>query len=253
MFVTSYSVTSCKYILGSSRDNRSARTHASGKPPSPMGPPRRLSQGISGKPPEPHGTSQAFIQGPRGWRGGWREVSGWGAGGGSSRWWARDDMALAGAGRCPGGLPRAGGEVRVPSAQSLALIFLRCPPSPMGPPSPKATTQIRPLRLPYIKHIGLHVHTQLVKKLMYAEAIPRTQLFGVICMFVVVNFDALAQASDIQIERRQVVFLRLRQDLNPGSQTLNRQTECQLTNQLSYRGQWPAPLLVNQVGPPAQW
>ena len=26
-------------------------------------------------------------------------------------------------------------------------------------------------------------------------------------MFVVVNFDALAQASDIQIERRQVVFL----------------------------------------------
>ena len=26
-------------------------------------------------------------------------------------------------------------------------------------------------------------------------------------LFVVVNFDALAQASDIQIERRQVVFL----------------------------------------------
>ena len=26
-------------------------------------------------------------------------------------------------------------------------------------------------------------------------------------MFVVVNFDALAQASDIRIERRQVVFL----------------------------------------------
>ena len=29
------------------------------------------------------------------------------------------------------------------------------------------------------------------------------------CMFVVVNFDALAQASDIRIERRQVVFLCL--------------------------------------------
>ena len=35
----------------------------------------------------------------------------------------------------------------------------------------------------------------------------------------VVNFDALAQASDIQIERRQVVFLCWMQDLDPGSQT----------------------------------
>ena len=56
-------------------------------------------------------------------------------------------------------------------------------------------------------------------------------------MFVVVNFDALAQTSDIQIERRQVVFLCWMQDLNPGSQTPNRQqTECSLTNRLSYRG-----------------
>ena len=55
--------------------------------------------------------------------------------------------------------------------------------------------------------------------------------------FVVVNVDALAQASDIQIERRQVVFLCWMQDLNPGSQTSNRQqTECPLTNRLSYRG-----------------
>ena len=58
-----------------------------------------------------------------------------------------------------------------------------------------------------------------------------------IYIFVVVNFDALAQASDIQIERRQVVFLCWKQDLNPGSQTPNRQqTECSLTNRLSYRG-----------------
>ena len=56
--------------------------------------------------------------------------------------------------------------------------------------------------------------------------------------FVVVNFDALTQASDIRIERRQVVFLCWRQDSNPsGSQTPNRQqTECPLTNRLSYRG-----------------
>ena len=56
-------------------------------------------------------------------------------------------------------------------------------------------------------------------------------------MFVVVNFDALAQASDIQIERRQVVFLCWKQDLNKGPQTpIRQQTECSLTNRLSYRG-----------------
>ena len=59
-----------------------------------------------------------------------------------------------------------------------------------------------------------------------------------IYMFVVVNFDALAQASDIRIERRQVVFICWKQDSNPsGSQTPNRQqTECPLTNRLSYPG-----------------
>ena len=58
-----------------------------------------------------------------------------------------------------------------------------------------------------------------------------------IYIFVVVNFDALAQASDIQIERRQVVFLCWMQDWNPGPQTPNpQQTECSLTNRLSYRG-----------------
>ena len=51
-------------------------------------------------------------------------------------------------------------------------------------------------------------------------------------IFVIVNFDTLAQASDIRIERRQVVFLCWMQDSNPsGSQTPNRQqTECPLTN-----------------------
>ena len=64
-----------------------------------------------------------------------------------------------------------------------------------------------------------------------------SHLAQAIYIFVVVNFDALAQASDIQIERRQVVFLCRMQDLNPGSQTPNRQqTECSLTNRLSYRG-----------------
>ena len=56
-------------------------------------------------------------------------------------------------------------------------------------------------------------------------------------MFFVVNFDALAQASDIRIEMRQVVFLCWMQDSNPRSQTpIRQQTECLLTNRLSYRG-----------------
>ena len=58
-----------------------------------------------------------------------------------------------------------------------------------------------------------------------------------IYIFVVVNFDALAQASDIQIERRHVVFFCWMQNLKQGPQTPNRQqTECSLTNRLSYRG-----------------
>ena len=58
-----------------------------------------------------------------------------------------------------------------------------------------------------------------------------------IYIFVVVDFDDLAQASNIQIERRQVMFLCWMQDLNPGTQTPNRQqTECLLTNRLSYQG-----------------
>ena len=69
-------------------------------------------------------------------------------------------------------------------------------------------------------------------------AVCHSHLALVIYMFVVVDFDALAQASDIRIERRQFVFLCWMQDSNPsGSQTPNRQqTECPLTNWLSYRG-----------------
>ena len=40
--------------------------------------------------------------------------------------------------------------------------------------------------------------------------------YACLLLFVVVNFDALAQASDFRIERRQVVFLCWRQDSNPG-------------------------------------
>ena len=46
-------------------------------------------------------------------------------------------------------------------------------------------------------------------------AVWHSHLALAIYMFVVVNFDALAQASDIRIERRQVVFLCWRQDSNP--------------------------------------
>ena len=68
-------------------------------------------------------------------------------------------------------------------------------------------------------------------------AVWHSHLALAIYMFIVVNFDALVQASDIRIERRQVVFLCWMQDSNPsGSQTPNRQqTECPLTNRQSYR------------------
>ena len=55
-------------------------------------------------------------------------------------------------------------------------------------------------------------------------AVWNSHLALAIYIFVVVNFDALAQASDIRIERRQVVFLCWEQDSNPsGSQTSYRQ------------------------------
>ena len=46
-------------------------------------------------------------------------------------------------------------------------------------------------------------------------AVWHSHLALAIYMFVVVNFDALAQASDFRIERRQVVFLCWMQDSNP--------------------------------------
>ena len=63
-------------------------------------------------------------------------------------------------------------------------------------------------------------------------AIWHSHLAMAIYIFVV-NFDALAQASDFRIERRQVVFLCWMQDSNPRSQTpFRQQTECLLTNRL---------------------
>ena len=69
-------------------------------------------------------------------------------------------------------------------------------------------------------------------------AVWHSHLALAIYMFVIVNFDALAKASDIRIERRQVALLCWEQDSNPsGCQTPNRQqTECPLTNRLSYQG-----------------
>ena len=46
------------------------------------------------------------------------------------------------------------------------------------------------------------------------DALAQGNAYKPTCIFVV-NFDALAQASDIRIERRQVVFLCWRQDSNP--------------------------------------
>ena len=83
-------------------------------------------------------------------------------------------------------------------------------------------------------YIRTYIHTAFIHAYVHTHIHTHIHTY----MFVVVNFDALAQASDIRIERRQVVFLCWMQDSNPsGSQTPNRQqTECPLTNRLSYRG-----------------
>ena len=59
-----------------------------------------------------------------------------------------------------------------------------------------------------------------------------------VCVFVVINFDALAGASDFLIDRGQVVFFPLNAGFEAGnSETPNRQeTECPLPNRLSYGG-----------------
>ena len=57
-------------------------------------------------------------------------------------------------------------------------------------------------------------------------------------MFVV-NFHALAQASDFRIEKSQAVFLCWMQDSNPGFLEPNlQQTEYPLANRMSYQNIW---------------
>ena len=58
-------------------------------------------------------------------------------------------------------------------------------------------------------------HDQRAFSPLDPTAVWHSHLALAIYMFVVVNFDALAQASDIRIERRQVVFLCWEQDSNP--------------------------------------
>ena len=60
-----------------------------------------------------------------------------------------------------------------------------------------------------------HPYDQRAFSPLYPTAIWHSHLALAIYMFVVVNFDALAQASDFRIERRQVVFLCWMQDSKP--------------------------------------
>ena len=66
---------------------------------------------------------------------------------------------------------------------------------------------------------GVHtyIHTYIHTYTQYTQTHIHTNIF------LVVNFDALAQASDVRIERRQVVFFCWMQNSNPRSQTPIRQ------------------------------
>ena len=71
-------------------------------------------------------------------------------------------------------------------------------------------------------------------------------------IFDVVNFDALAQARDIKIETRQVVFHCWMQDLNPGSHTPNRQQNRKETSCVPLQNAGFAPR-VPDTKSPADW
>ena len=77
----------------------------------------------------------------------------------------------------------------------------------------------KPTELSRIKLINLNSTARPYDQQAFSPpdptAIWHSHLALAIYIFVVVNFDALAQASDIRIERRQVVFLCWRQDSNP--------------------------------------
>ena len=78
-------------------------------------------------------------------------------------------------------------------------------------------------------HLPLHTHAHA-----HAHTHRHTHIHTY--KFVVVNVDDRAQASDFQIEKRQVVFM-LNAGFEPWSLEPNlQQTECPLTNRLSYRG-----------------
>ena len=78
----------------------------------------------------------------------------------------------------------------------------------------------KPTELSRIKLLNLnsiaHPYHQRAFSPLDPTAIWLSHLALAIYMFVVVNVDALAQANDFQIERRQVVFLCWMQDLNQG-------------------------------------
>ena len=77
----------------------------------------------------------------------------------------------------------------------------------------------KPTELSRIKLINLNSTARPYDQQAFSPpdptAIWHSHLALAIYIFVVVNFDALAQASDFWIERKQVVFLCWMQDLNP--------------------------------------
>ena len=82
-----------------------------------------------------------------------------------------------------------------------------------------------------------------------AIGVAKSQII-ILYMFVVVNYDALAQASEFEIERSQVVFLCWMQDLNQGpwnriSSRLNArwQTDWAIEDQAKIWTQQPVPMI----------
>ena len=89
----------------------------------------------------------------------------------------------------------------------------------------------------YVKYASCGIGQYSIGTMAITDGLTPTWWHYQMETYIFVNFDALAQASDFRIEGRRVVFVWLIQDWNPWSPTPNRQqTECLLTNRLSYRG-----------------
>ena len=91
----------------------------------------------------------------------------------------------------------------------------------------------------YFSHQSIKLAWKIQFKSPRSQELTRWVWMTHIC-WNIINFDALAQASDFRIERRQVVFLCWMQDSNPGSQKPN------FWNKLQWNFDWILNIFIKE-------